>query len=72
MPSDVALACSNGPGSTHGTNSPLVRYGPPSRPPAFALSRSLGPCGPRFLRLASDRRLVGLGGIVLNLPSGAH
>ena len=36
------------------------------------LTRSLGPCGPRFLRLTSDRRLLGLGGVVLNLPSGAH
>src|SRR5262249_8753117 len=37
-----------------GTNSTLARYRPPSRPPAF--TRSLGRCGPRFSRLASDRR----------------
>jgi hypothetical protein len=43
------------PGSISGTNSTLVRYMPPSRPPA-ALARSPGPCGPRFSRLASDRR----------------
>jgi hypothetical protein len=47
------------PCSVPGTNLTLGRYRPPSRPPAFA--RSLGPCGPRFSWLASDRRrLLGL------------
>src|SRR4029450_751905 len=45
------LAHTRLPRSIPGTNSTLVRYRPPSRPPA-ALARSPWPCGPRFFTVS--------------------
>src|SRR4029450_1398062 len=45
------LAPTRLPRSIPGTNSTLVRYRPPSRPPA-ALARSPWPCGPRFFTVS--------------------